>query len=65
MNQQTLHTFVVMFKGRTVEVKAASKYEAQEKGAAMLGVRKSYQVITMMVEDGRKPGEPVIHSTLD
>ena len=46
-------------------MKAASKYEAQEKGAAMLGVRKSYQVITMMVEDGRKPGEPVIHSTLD
>lgn len=41
-------------------VEANSSYEAQQKGARMMGAKKSYEITVVLVE---KDNEPVVHST--
>ncbi len=45
-----MRTYKVFYKGKSVEVEAESSYDAQEKGAKLLGAKKSYQVATVLCD---------------
>jgi hypothetical protein len=55
-----MNGYIAFYRGKQVEVYAASSYEAQQKAAAMFKARKSYEVTVMLAEKG---GQPVTHST--
>lgn len=55
-----MNGYIAFYRGKQVEVYADSSYEAQQKAAAMLKVRKSYEVTVMLAE---KDGQQVVHST--
>lgn len=48
----------MFYRGKRVEIYAATSYEAQEKAAAQFKARKSYEVTVVLAEKG---GEPVEH----
>lgn len=51
--------YICFYNGKRVEVRAPTTYAAQEKAAAMLGVKKAYKVTVMLAE---KDGQTVTHS---
>ena len=55
-----MNGYLAFYKGKQIEVHAATSLEAQTKAATIFKARKQYQVIVMLCE---KSGEQVIHST--
>lgn len=53
-----MNGYVCFYRGKRVEIYAATSYEAQEKAAAQFKARKSYEVAVVLAEKG---GEPVEH----
>jgi hypothetical protein len=56
----TMNGYIAFYRGKQVEVYAATSYEAQQKAAAVFKARKSYEVTVMLAE---KDGQQVVHST--
>ena len=56
---QGLNGYKALFKGKSIEVYAASSYEAQQKAAAQFKAKKSYEVTVVLCE---KAGEQVVHT---
>lgn len=54
-----MNGYKAFYKGREIEVMANTSFEAQEKAAALLKVKKSYEVTVMLCE---KAGQPVVHA---
>ena len=55
-----MNTYKAFFKSRTMEIKAETSYEAQQKAAVAFKAKKSYEVTVMLVA---KSEEQVTHST--
>jgi hypothetical protein len=55
-----MNGYIAFHKGRRIEVHASSSYEAQQKAAAVLKVKKAYEVTVVLAE---RNGEQVTHST--
>jgi hypothetical protein len=53
-----MNGYVCFYKGKRVEVYADTSYEAQQKAAALLKAKKSYEVTVVLAE---KSGQQVIH----
>lgn len=53
-----MNGYVAFYKGKKLEVYAASSYEAQQKAAALFKARKSYEVTVVLAE---KDGQQVTH----
>lgn len=53
-----MNTYIAYYRGKQLEVKADSSYQAQQKAAELFKAKKSYEVSVYLVE---KNGEPVIH----
>ncbi len=47
-----MNGYVCFYKGKRVEVYADTSYAAQQKAAAMLKAKKSYEVTVMLAEKG-------------
>jgi hypothetical protein len=45
-----MRTYKVFYKGKSVEIKAESSYDAQEKGAKLLGAKRTHQVATILCD---------------
>ena len=57
-----MNGYVCFYKGKRVEVYADSSYAAQQKAAALLKAKRSYEVTVVLAE---KNGEMVVHSTVE
>jgi hypothetical protein len=57
-----MNGYIAFYRGKQVEVYAASSYEAQTKAAAMFKAKKSYEVTVMLAE---RDGEQVVHTAMD
>jgi hypothetical protein len=57
-----MNGYIAFYKGKQVEVYAASSYEAQTKAAAIFKAKKSYEVTVMLAE---RDGEQVVHTAMD
>ncbi len=56
-----MNDYIVIDKhNRRGHVQADTSYEAQQKGARMMGAKKSYDITVVLVA---KDNEPVVHST--
>jgi len=55
-----MNGYLAFYKGKQIEVHAATSFEAQTKAATIFKARKQYQVTVVLCE---KSGEQVIHST--
>jgi len=55
-----MNGYKAFFKGKSIELKANTSYEAQQLAAKQFKAKKSYDVTVVLVE---KAGEEVIHST--
>ena len=55
-----MNGYIAFYKGRKIEVRAATSYEAQQVAAKVFKARKSYEVTVVLSE---KDGEQVVHST--
>lgn len=55
-----MNGYIAFYKGKRIEVYAATSYEAQQKAVAMFKARRSYDVTIVLVERG---GQQVTHST--
>jgi len=53
-----MNGYKAFYKGRQVEVMANTSFEAQQKAAALLKAKKSYEVTVMLCE---KAGVQVVH----
>lgn len=53
-----MNGYIAFYKGKKLEVYAASSYEAQQKAAALFKAKKSYEVTVMLAE---KNGQQVTH----
>jgi hypothetical protein len=53
-----MNGYVCFYKGKRVEVYAKTSYEAQQKAAAILKVKKSYEITVVLAE---KDGAQVTH----
>lgn len=51
----TERPYIAFYKGKQIEVKATSSYEAQQKAAVEFKAKKAYEVIVMLAD--------VVHST--
>ena len=56
-----MNGYKAFYKGREIEVRATTSYEAQTVAAALFKARKAYDVTVMLCE---KAGEPVTHAPL-
>lgn len=56
-----MNKYNAYFKGKQIEVQAATSYAAQQAAALKFKARKSYEVSVVLVE--KADGAPVIHST--
>ena len=56
-----MNGYIAFYKGRKIEVRAESSYQAQQKAAAEFRAKKSYEVTVMLAEDSS--GNTVSHST--
>lgn len=54
-----MNGYIAFYKGKRVEVHADTSYDAQQKAAKLLGVKKTYEVTVMLAE---KNGEQVTHT---
>lgn len=48
--KQTMNGYIAFYRGKQVEVYAATSYEAQQKAAAVFKARKSHEVTVMLAE---------------
>lgn len=55
-----MNGYIAFYRGKQVEVYAATSYGAQQKAAAVFKARKSYEVTVMLAEI---VGVQVVHST--
>ena len=55
-----MNGYICFYKNKKVEIMADSSYEAQQKAAKQLKVKKTYEITVCLAE---KNGEQVIHST--
>jgi len=55
-----MNGYLAFYKGKQIEVHAATSFEAQTKAATIFKARKQYQVTVVLCE---KSGEQVTHST--
>ena len=56
-----MNGYIALYKGRKLEVRADSSYQAQQKATAEFKAKKSYEVTVMLAEDSS--GNAVSHST--
>jgi len=54
-----MNGYIAFYKGRQIEVRADTAYEAQQKAAALFKARKSYEVTVVLAE---KNGQQVTHN---
>lgn len=54
-----MNGYIAFYRGKRIEVRANTSYEAQQKAAAILKAKKSYEVSVMLAE---ADGEQVVHS---
>jgi len=45
-----MHTYAAFYKGRKIEVKATTSYEAQQKAAKELKAKKSWEVAIVLAD---------------
>lgn len=57
-----MNGYIAFYRGKQIEVHAASSYEAQTKAAALFKAKKPYEVTVMLAERG---GEAVVHTAMD
>lgn len=57
-----MNGYIAYYKGKKLEIKAHTSYEAQKKAAEQFKARKAFEVTVVLAE---KDGEPVTHSTAD
>lgn len=57
-----MSTYKAFYKGKTIELKADSSYQAQTKAAEQFKARKSYDVTVILLETD---GKQVIHTFVD
>lgn len=57
-----MNGYIAFYRGKQIEVHAASSYEAQTKAAALFKAKKSYEVTVVLAERG---GEAVVHTAMD
>ena len=57
--QNNLNGYKAFFKGKTLDVYAATSYEAQKKAAELFKAKKSYEVDVILCE---KAGEQITHT---
>ncbi len=55
-----MNGYVALWRGKQIEVYAATSYEAQQKAAALFKAKKTYEVTVVLAE---KHGAVVTHST--
>ena len=55
-----MNGYKAFYKGKEIEVRATTSYEAQKVAAALFEARKSYEVTVMLCE--RADGSQVIHT---
>jgi hypothetical protein len=60
MNDTASNKYKAFYKGKSIEVKANSSYEAQQLAAKQFKAKKSYDVTVVLCE---KAGEQITHST--
>lgn len=53
-----MNSYVAFWRGKQIDVQAATSYEAQQKAAVTLRVKKSYEITVVLAE---KAGETVTH----
>jgi hypothetical protein len=53
-----MYGYIAFYKGKRIEVRAATKYAAQLEAARILKAKKSYEVIVELAE---VDGKPVVH----
>ena len=53
-----MNGYIAFYRGKRIEVQAATSYEAQAKAAREFKAKKSYEVTVMLAE---KDGHPVVH----
>ncbi|WP_194727412.1 hypothetical protein [Noviherbaspirillum malthae] len=56
-----MNGYIAFYRGRQIEVTAATSFEAQTKAAAEFKAKKSYEVTVMLCE---KEGEQVVHAPM-
>ncbi len=56
-----MNGYIACYRGKQIEVRAATSYEAQTKAAAQFRARKSYEVTVYLCE--REDGSAVTQST--
>ncbi len=56
-----MHTYIAIYRGKRIEVKAADSYRAQLEAAKIFRAKKSYDVTVAIVR--REDGAEVVHST--
>ena len=55
-----MFTYIAFYKGKEIEVKALSSYNAQLAAAKAFKARKSYDVTVMLA--AKDNGEPIVHN---
>jgi hypothetical protein len=55
-----MNGYVCFYRGKRIEVHAATPYEAQQKAAAAFKAKKHYDIAVVLAE---KDGQQVTHST--
>ena len=54
-----MNTYIAFYRGKEIEVKAESSYQAQQIAAKQLKAKKEYEVTVMLA--ARENGDQVIH----
>jgi hypothetical protein len=54
-----MNGYIAIYKGRRIEIYAATSYEAQQKAATIFKAKKHYEVIIMLAE---KNGQQITHT---
>ena len=57
-----MNGYLAFYRGKQVEVQAATSYEAQQKAAQHFKAKKSYEVTVHLCE---KEGQQVVHRAVD
>lgn len=57
-----MNGYIAFYRGKQIEVRAATSYEAQQKAAQQFKAKKSYEVTVVLCE---KDGQQVVHVAVD
>ncbi len=63
-----MNGYIAFYRGKRIEVYAATSLLAQMQAATVFKAKKAYEVTVMIAErdtDGTNPGIPVIHKAVD